>query len=53
MTLIDTAQIYAEGGAEAVIGEAIAGRRAKTLSSAKCIRTMLLDGAESQLVSGV
>ena len=27
MTLIDTAEMYAEGGAETVVGEAIAGRR--------------------------
>ncbi|MFX8836735.1 aldo/keto reductase, partial [Acinetobacter baumannii] len=27
MTLIDTAEMYAEGGAERVVGEAIAGRR--------------------------
>ena len=27
MTLIDTAEMYAEGGAEEVVGEAIAGRR--------------------------
>ena len=27
MTLIDTAEMYAEGGAEAVVGQAIAGRR--------------------------
>src|SRR3982075_3052209 len=27
MTLIDTAEMYADGGAEQVVGEAIAGRR--------------------------
>src|SRR2546423_5469846 len=27
MTLIDTAEMYADGGAERVVGEAIAGRR--------------------------
>ena len=27
MTLLDTAEMYGEGGAEEVIGEAIAGRR--------------------------
>src|SRR5690349_24299056 len=27
MTLIDTAEMYADGGAESVVGEAIAGRR--------------------------
>ena len=27
MTLIDTAEMYAEGGAEEVVGEAIRGRR--------------------------
>src|SRR2546422_1691493 len=29
MTLIDTAEMYADGGAERVVGEAIAGRREK------------------------
>src|SRR5437870_5951847 len=29
MTLIDTAEMYADGGAEEVVGEAIAGRRAE------------------------
>lgn len=27
MTLVDTAEIYAEGGAEEIVGEAIRGRR--------------------------
>ena len=27
MTLVDTAEMYGEGGAEEVVGEAIAGRR--------------------------
>ena len=27
MTLVDTAEMYADGGAEALVGEAIAGRR--------------------------
>jgi diketogulonate reductase-like aldo/keto reductase len=27
MTLIDTAEMYADGGAEVLVGEAIAGRR--------------------------
>ncbi|MBN6845531.1 aldo/keto reductase, partial [Micrococcus luteus] len=27
MTLVDTAQMYADGGAEEVVGEALAGRR--------------------------
>jgi len=27
MTLIDTAEMYGEGGAEEIVGEAIAGRR--------------------------
>jgi hypothetical protein len=30
LTLIDTAEMYAEGGAEELVGEAIAGRRAQT-----------------------
>ncbi|WP_223068911.1 aldo/keto reductase [Paenibacillus caui] len=29
MTLIDTAEMYAEGGAEKIVGEAVAGRREK------------------------
>lgn len=41
MTLIDTAEMYASGGAEKVTGEAIAGRRDKIfLGSAKCFRAM-------------
>lgn len=35
MSLIDTAEMYAEGGAEEVIGEAIAGRRQKVFLVSK------------------
>ena len=35
MTLIDTAEMYGEGGAEEVIGEAIAGRRAEVFLVSK------------------
>ncbi|VVN33055.1 aldo/keto reductase [Pseudomonas fluorescens] len=35
MTLIDTAEMYAEGGAEQVVGEAIAGRRDKVFLVSK------------------
>lgn len=35
MTLIDTAEMYAEGGAEEVVGEAIAGRRDKVFLVSK------------------
>jgi diketogulonate reductase-like aldo/keto reductase len=35
MTLIDTAEMYGEGGAEEVVGEAIAGRRAKVFLVSK------------------
>ncbi|WP_198377373.1 aldo/keto reductase [Neoroseomonas rubea] len=35
MTLIDTAEMYAEGGAEEVVGEAIAGRRAEVFLVSK------------------
>jgi diketogulonate reductase-like aldo/keto reductase len=35
LTLIDTAEMYAEGGAEQVVGEAIAGRRAEVFLVSK------------------
>lgn len=35
MTLIDTAEMYGEGGAEEVVGEAIAGRRAEAFIVSK------------------
>src|SRR5262245_18024835 len=35
MTLIDTAEMYGEGGAEDVVGEAIAGRRAEVFLVSK------------------
>jgi diketogulonate reductase-like aldo/keto reductase len=36
MTLVDTAEMYADGGAEALVGEAIAGRRDEQDPSRKC-----------------
>jgi aryl-alcohol dehydrogenase-like predicted oxidoreductase len=35
MTLVDTAEMYADGGAEALVGEAIVGRRDELLLSAR------------------
>jgi aryl-alcohol dehydrogenase-like predicted oxidoreductase len=37
MTLIDTAEMYAEGGAERVVGEAVAGRRDKVFLVSKVL----------------
>ncbi len=37
ITLIDTAEMYAEGGAEEVVGEAIAGRRAEVFLVSKVL----------------
>jgi diketogulonate reductase-like aldo/keto reductase len=37
MTLIDTAEMYADGGAEKVVGEAIAGRRAEVFLVSKVL----------------
>ena len=37
MTLIDTAEMYANGGAEQVVGEAIAGRRAEVFLVSKVL----------------
>ena len=37
MTLIDTAEMYADGGAEEVVGEAIAGRRAEVFLVSKVL----------------
>ncbi len=39
MTLIDTAEMYAEGGAEEVVGEAVAGRREEVFIVSKVFRT--------------
>ena len=36
MTLIDTAEMYADGGAEQIVGEAIQGRRDKAFIVSKC-----------------
>ena len=35
MTLIDTAEMYGEGGAEEVVGDAVAGRRAEAFIVSK------------------
>lgn len=40
LTLIDTAEMYAEGGAEEVVGEAIKGQRDKVFWSPKSTRGM-------------
>lgn len=37
MTVIDTAEMYADGGAEAVVGEAIAGRRERVFLVSKVL----------------
>ena len=37
MSLIDTAEMYADGGAEAVVGEAISGRRAEVFLVSKVL----------------
>ena len=37
MTVIDTAEMYADGGAEDVVGEAIAGRRADVFLVSKVL----------------
>ncbi|MGV0027653.1 aldo/keto reductase [Phormidesmis priestleyi] len=39
MTLIDTAEMYAEGGAEVVVGDAIAGRRDQVFLTTKALPT--------------
>ncbi|BBI75671.2 hypothetical protein HAALTHF_49190n [Vreelandella aquamarina] len=40
MTLIDTAEMYAEGGAEEIVGEAIRGRREQAYLVSKVYPTM-------------
>ncbi len=37
MTLIDTAEMYADGGAEEVVGEAVTGRRDEVFLVTKCL----------------
>ena len=37
MTLVDTAEMYADGGAEEVLGEALAGRRAAAFLVSKVL----------------
>lgn len=41
LTLIDTAEMYADGGAEKVVGEALTGLAITSFSSLKSIRGML------------
>jgi len=53
MTLIDTAEIYGEGGAEEVVADAIAGQRHASFSSAKCIQAMQRDAERFKLVNAV
>ena len=40
MTLIDTAEMYASGGAEQVVAQAVPGMRDRSSSSARCCRRM-------------
>ena len=40
MSLIDTAEMYADGGAEDVVGEAIQGQHEEVSVVTKVIRTM-------------
>jgi aryl-alcohol dehydrogenase-like predicted oxidoreductase len=40
MTLIDTAELYGDGRAEELVGEAIKGRRDEVFWSARCSRNM-------------
>ena len=51
MTLIDTAEMYADGGAEEVVGEALTGRRDAAFWSARPIRKMPAAGARSKPAS--
>lgn len=41
LRLIDTAEMYADGGAEKVVGEALAGRRDEAFLVSKCTRGTL------------
>ncbi|HET9982533.1 MAG TPA: aldo/keto reductase [Longimicrobiales bacterium] len=54
MTLIDTAEMYADGGAEELVGEAIAGRRDEVFLVSKVLpehatRTATIDACERSL----
>jgi diketogulonate reductase-like aldo/keto reductase len=52
MTLVDTAEMYADGGAEEVAGDALARlARRKFLSSARCIRITRVQRAPSRRAS--
>jgi aryl-alcohol dehydrogenase-like predicted oxidoreductase len=53
ISLIDTAEMYGEGAAEELIGEAIKGRRAEVFWSAKFIRTTPPATARSRRASAV
>jgi aryl-alcohol dehydrogenase-like predicted oxidoreductase len=51
MTLIDTAEMYAEGGAERLVGEALAGRRDEAFIVTKvrfCLATWNATGPSSR-----
>ena len=42
MTLIDTAEMYADGGAERIVAQAVAGTAIRCSSSVRCFRKMPL-----------
>src|SRR5205814_747933 len=51
MTLIDTAEMYADGAAEELVGEAIAGRRDEVFLSVRCFRRTQPFGVRSRCAS--
>src|SRR6266699_2045325 len=53
MRLIDTAEMYADGGAEKIVGAAIAGRRDGFFSSARCCPSTRRGAARSRRASAV
>ena len=53
MTLIDTAEMYAGGGAEQVVAQASAGTGIRSSSSARCCRRMPPEPACRRRASGV
>src|SRR3977135_2040423 len=51
MTLIDTAEMYADGGAEVLVGEAIAGRRDELFLVSKVLPEMRQSRGRSRRAS--
>jgi Aldo/keto reductase family len=51
-SLIDTAEMYADGGAERLVGEAIGGGARRSFWSARSIRTMPVARARSRPANG-